>query len=175
MAATYRVAAPGIIWAVNKNILAIYNGAGSGKIVRVYRVWMFNGYTASVTGILFRVSLGRFTGAPTGGSAAGVYKHDSASAAVPAQVTSTTASTVITITDVFRRILWSSDEAAPSLFTMDEWELFPALMCIWDAGYSDTNIEPITLRETYGLVVQVSADAGAHVSSVDTYAEMTIT
>ena len=155
-------------------MLSVYNGAGSGKIVRVYRLWLFNNYTAAVTGIIFRVSLGQYTGAPTGGSAAGIYKHDSASAAVPAQVTATYASTVITITDLFRRIVWSSDEAAPSLFTWDEFELFPALMCVWDSGYADSNIEPITLRETFGVVIQSSSDAGTHVSSADLFSEITI-
>lgn len=176
MAATYALYATAISLAASKNMLAMFNTAASGQIIRVYRFWALNNFTASVTGINFRMSLGRFTGAYTGGSALTYYKHDTNSGNVAAGIVAATAPTGITITDTFKRIWWSSDETVvTAAVTIDELETIPALMCIWDSGYMDSNIEPITLRETYGLTLQISADGGTHVSSLDMFVECTVT
>jgi hypothetical protein len=152
MAATFTVTVQGTAFASNKSLLSLFNGAGSGRILRVYRVWMLNHQTAGVTGVMTACELRRIT-ASTGGTAQTPVKHDTASAALPAQVTAATGPTD-TVSDLFRRILWSGDEPAVGAGTNDELECLPELGKIWDAGYGDTNVEPITLREGQGISVR---------------------
>jgi hypothetical protein len=149
MAATFTAYATGVTFASNKSLLTLFNGVGSGRILRVYRVTPLNYQTAAITGVLTGLELRRVT-ASSGGSAVTPIKHDTASANLPAQVLCTSGPTD-TVTDMFRRALWSADEPSVSAATSDELECLPELAKLWDAGYGDTNIEPITLREGQGL------------------------
>lgn len=60
----------------------------------------------------------------------------------------------ITATDLLRRIIWSNDEPTANVAaTLDELETLVPLCCIFEAGYNDPNVEPIVLREGYGLAI----------------------
>jgi hypothetical protein len=60
-----------------------------------------------------------------------------------------------------RRTNWSSDEASVSAATMDELECFVPLNIIFDAGYGDTNVQPLTLNQNQmAHVFNVSGAAG---------------
>ena len=50
-------------------------------------------------------------------------------------------------------MMWSNDEPATGTGTNDELECIVPFMYVWDAGYGDTNVEPITLREGQGLTL----------------------
>lgn len=149
MAETHTVTVQGTAFASNKSLLSLFNGAGSGRVLRVYRVWALNHQTGAVTGVMTAIELRRIT-ASTGGTAQTPVKHDTNSAALVAQITSATGPTD-TVTDLFRRVLWSGDEPAVGTGTNDEMECLPANGLLWDAGYGDSNVEPITLREGQGL------------------------
>jgi hypothetical protein len=149
MAETHTVTVQGTAFASNKSLLSLFNGAGSGRVLRVYRVWALNHQTAGVTGVMTAIELRRIT-ASTGGTAQTPVKHDTNSAALVAQITAAAGPTD-TVTDLFRRVLWSGDEPAVGTGTNDEMECLPANGLLWDAGYGDSNVEPITLREGQGL------------------------
>jgi hypothetical protein len=164
MAQTYTIAAVGVGFALNKCMLGVFNGAGSGRIVRIYRVWTLNNGTAAVTGVMTNFEMRR-TSAGAGGSAI-------TSEAFPAQIIVSTNQTVTT-TDLFRRTTWSNDEATGNAAcSMDELETLPPLNCIWDVGYGDTNVEPIVLREGYGLAVINTGNTA--VGTVDVFFEVTL-
>jgi hypothetical protein len=172
VAATYTIPAVGITFALNKTLLGIFNGSGSGKVIRVYRVWALNNGVTAVTGVLTNMEL-RGISAGSGGVAITPMKHDSQSEALPAQVVVSTNMTV-TATSLYRRLVWSNDEAAANAAaTLDELETIPALTCLWDVGYDDVNIEPITLREGYGLALINTGNTA--VGSVDVFMEITVT
>jgi hypothetical protein len=171
MAATYTIAATGIAFALNKSMLAVFNGAGSGQVIRVYRVWMLNNGVAAVTGGLNTMELRRLT-TGSGGTPLTPVKHDSTNASFPAQIVAATNASV-TVESLFRRWIWSTDEAtANSAATMDELETLPALNLIWDVGYADTTVEPIVLREGYGLSIQCTGSNTA--GSTDLFFEVTM-
>lgn len=170
MAYTYTVGQVGITFASGKNMLSIYNGSGSGRIVKVYRIWALNNQTVAITGVLTTFEIRRTT-SQSGGTALTPVKHDTSNPDVPPQIVCATGATV-TLTDLFRRILWSNDEPAVGTGTMDELECFPTISCIWDSGYADANVQPITLREGEGLTVYHSGSTT--VGNVDMFMEFTI-
>jgi hypothetical protein len=148
---THTVGFIGPAFANNKSMGAIFNGAGSGRIVRIQRVWMLNNQTAGVTGVLTTMNIRRTT-AQSAGTAVVPVKHDTASTTLAAQILVATGATV-TLTGVeLRRWMWSNDEPAVSSGTSDEFECLVPLNLVWDST-GDADIEPIVLREGEGISV----------------------
>lgn len=170
MAQTYTAAAVGATFANNKSMLGIFNGAGSGRVIRVYRIWVLNNQTAGVTGVLTTWALRR-TSSQSGGTAITPVKHDTSSETAPAQALFATGPTVtLTLTEL-RRWMWSNDEPAASSATSDEFETIVPLNCVWDST-GDANIEPIVLREGEGISVQHSGSSA--VGLCDVFVEYTL-
>lgn len=171
MAQTYTAGAVGATFGNNKSMLGIFNGSGSGRIIRVYRVWVLNNQTAGVTGVLTTWSMRRTT-AQSGGTAITPTKHDTTSESMPAQVLVATGGTVTLSSDVeLRRWMWSNDEPAASSATSDEFETLVPLNCVWDST-GDANIEPLVLREGQG--VSIHHAGSSTVGLCDVYVEYTL-
>lgn len=178
MAATYMYRS-NISNAINKVMATLNNGAGSGVVVRVYRIYVVNISTAAVTGGMGVYVLDRYTGTPAGGAAVTLIKHNTASANVPAQVTALDGDTAITGTltsaGIFRVFCRSNDEISPTALTNDELGQVYPMNVIWDGGYGDSNVEPIVLRESEGLRLYTLNAGTFGASTVDLIIEMTIT
>jgi hypothetical protein len=171
MAQTYTAAIIGATFASNKSMATVFNGAGSGRVIRVYRVWVLNNQTAAVTGVLTTWTLRR-TNAGSGGTAVTPTKHDTASEAMPAQVVIGTGCTVTATGDQpLRAFVWSNDEPAASTGTSDEFECLVPLNCVWDST-GDSNIEPIVLRAGEGITVQHTGASA--VGICDVFIEFTL-
>lgn len=165
MAQTYRAVITGATFASNKSMLTLFNGSGSGRILRVKRVWFLNNQTVAVTGVLTTMELRRIS-ASSGGTAASVVKHDTASESMPAQVTTTTGATdTLTGDPAYMRFMWSNDEPASGALTNDESECIPLLATVFDAT-GDSDLEPIVLREGQGLSVRHTGSSAVGVADV---------
>jgi len=178
MADTFLVSANGIPFtAVNTSHLALFNGAGSGKILRVYRVWVTqSAQDVGITGSQQLLGLNRITAATASNWTIAPVAYDSTAASIPAQVTSGSKFTVTT-SDLFKRIAWSSDEATLQTGTIDEYQLNQGFMYLWDVGYNDANVEPIVCREGQGVSVQnigYTAVAPANAGYLDVFIEFTM-
>jgi hypothetical protein len=170
MAETHTLAAIGATFASNKSMCSLFNGSGSGRVLRVYRVWVLNNQTAGVTGVLTTWTLRRIT-SNSGGTAIVPTKHDTNSATLAAQILSGTGCTVGLSSDVaLRAWVWSNDEPAASTGTSDEFETLIPLNCVWDST-GDANIEPIVLREGQGISVHHSGSSA--VGLADVFVEFT--
>jgi hypothetical protein len=171
MAATFTAAFLGVAFGNNKSMAGLFNGAGSGRVLRVKRIWVLNNQTSGVTGVLTTFSLRRSTAQSSGTSVTPV-KHDTASSTLPAQVLCAHGATVTSATaDTFRNWMWSNDEPAASSGTSDEFECLVPLNLIWDAATGDADLEPIVLREGFGIDVRHSGSSAVGV--VDVYVEFT--
>lgn len=159
MGATYTLFTAAVANAAAKNLLTIHNATGSAKVVYLRRLYVANAQTGTVSGGMGLMMLGRFTGTYTGGTVltTSLITMDTTNAALPAQITATTNSTGITIADLFRRITICTDEYAVSDATGDVLTLIPKFSTIWDSGYTDSNVQPITLRENEGITLQTPA------------------
>lgn len=165
MAQTYTAAGIGVAFGNNKSMLGIFNGSGSGRVVRVYRVWVLNNQTAAVTGVLTTWTL-RKTSAQSAGTAITPTKHDTASETAPAQVLFASGATITATAEVpFRAWVWSNDEPAASTGSSDEFETLIPKNCVWDST-GDANIEPIVLREGQGITVQHSGSSAVGIADI---------
>lgn len=155
MANTWRAVATGITWSTTaKSMLKVFNASGSGVVLRVYRIWVINSQIVAATGVQPQVRVVRLSTTGSGGATVTPIAHDTNNTALPAQVTAASGDTTPgTIDATFRRALYSSDEPAVGGATVDELETIVPLCLFWNGGYDDTNIEPIVLREGFGVSV----------------------
>lgn len=177
MAATYQLSATGVPLAIaNESLLALFNGVGSGKIVRVYRIWARNCNTgAQVAGGQNLINIQRINAATASNWTIPLKSVDTTNAAIPAQIISGCKFTV-TNDALFRALPWSNDEPTIQTGTIDEIETTNWVV-FWDADYNDANIEPIVLREGFGVSVQnvgLTATAPANAGSMDVFIECTV-
>ena len=171
MAQTYTAGAIGATFANNKSMLGLFNGAGSGRVIRVYRVWVLNNQVSAVTGVLTSWTMRR-TSAQSGGTAITPTKHDTTSENMPAQVLCATGPTATLTADVaLRTWLWSNDEPAVSSAVNDELECIVPLMCVWDAT-GDANVEPLVLRAGEGVSIHHAGSSA--VGLCDVFVEYTL-
>lgn len=158
MANTWRSAAQGIAYAANKHMLNVFNATASTRFIRIYRAWAFNNGTATVTGVLNQMRCNIITTA-SGGTTITPIAHDTSNTALNANTTSGHNQTN-TVGSIIRQILTSPDE--PTVSTLD-WDSLGTLVPfaeIWNSGYGDTNIQPITCRP--------SEDRGFSIQSITT-------
>lgn len=169
MAETHRVFAKDITFSANKCLASIFNGTGSGAVIRVYRIFIYNNQHIAVTGVLTNIEIRKLS-ASSGGTTITPIKHDTANPTLNAAIICGTNQTV-TPTDVFRRIVWSTDEpSGNTTMTIDEYETIHPLCCVWSQGYGDTTMDPIVIRENEGLGI---INTGGRVGQCDLVIEFT--
>lgn len=171
MAETFTGYFNGIAFAAGKNMGAILNSHAS-ELIKIRRVGLLNAQTAAVTGVLCQLELRYYpaTATLTAPTAITPTKHDSTNT-LPASYSIGHAGTPGGSTgQVLRRVFWSSDEAAISTATSDELETYVPLNIIFDAGYGDSNVQPLTLRQTEMVAVYNTTGAAG---LLDTWIEFT--
>ena len=149
MAATFRATGGAIAYASSKDMLNVFNGTATARVIRVYRAYFFNNGTAAVTGVLTTAQCRRITAA-SAGTAVTPVKHDTNSSNLDAATTCGTNQTT-TGTDIFRRFLFVNEEPIVAGTTQANWLTLVPFAEIWNAGYGDTNVEPVTCRATQGF------------------------
>lgn len=156
-----------------RSVAAIFNGASSGRVLRVYKVYVTNGWTgAAVTGGLNAMQMLLST-SQSSGTAVTPTKYDTTSEDVPAQVLFAHGATVGGGV-LFRSFLLASDELTTRAATVqDDWQAVPALQLIYDtARYSQGTIQPLTLREGEGFHIKFVSGRN-NVGQVTTIVEFT--
>ena len=150
MADTYSAYAAGVTFDVGKSFLGIFNGVGSGKVIRVYRMWMLNNQTGAIAGDFTSFEIWTLS-AMSGGSDATVTKHDSSNASLHTSVLVKYGASAFTETSRIRKFMWCNDEATQGTLVADDWETFVPLCLIGRWGYGSTAKSPLVLREGQGL------------------------
>lgn len=152
-----------VAFASNKSMLAIVNLASSGVVVRVYRIWAVNNQTGAVaTGPVTPIQVSRVTTSQTTeagitGTAITAVAHDTSNTSITNKVgcyTNATTNMTVVSNSTLRRICLTVDEPATTVLTPDEFWCFPYIAEIFNTGYRDSNVEPITLRPGEGLEVR---------------------
>ncbi len=138
--------------AANKSMATIFNGVGSGKVIKIWRILFLNNQTVAVSGVLTSLEMRRIT-ATSGGSDIVAVSMDSTNSALNAGIAIKTG-TSDTFTDLLKTIIWSCDEPTAGGNTLDEYEMIPAFNYVWDVGYGDPNINPLVLRAGEGMTIK---------------------
>lgn len=170
MASTYTVIAKNAYFDTNKSMIALFNTASSGKILRVYRVWVANNQITAGTGIAIVLELRRITAASSGTTLIPV-SHDSTATSL-GTVTAGTGMTVTT-SDLFKRIPYSTDEPTFNTGSIDEIEQFQQYPSLHYTGLNASAVEPIVCREGQGVSIQNITTTT--VMSADFFIEFTVT
>lgn len=160
-----------------QSLLALWNGAGSGVVLRVYRVWVENvSQDVAITGAVGILNLSRITASTSSNWVLSPLKCDANNTALPVQVTAGCKFTVTT-SDVFRRLPWSNNEPVQQTMNIDSMECVGGICYLFDTGYNDSNTQPIVCRESQGVSVQAvsgfTATAPANAGYVDVFIEFT--
>lgn len=167
----------GTTFASNRSMFDAWNGTVGATVIRIWRVWMYNGTSSSISGALAHLHFLRHTTAPSGGTSltANAVKYDSGNAALDANVTFGTNRTITYPASpvLLRRCMIYTDEYAISGGSTDEYRLFSIGALIFDGGYASAAgvVQPIVLRQNEGLTItNVSTVA---TGTVDIYCEFT--
>jgi hypothetical protein len=150
MAATWTAYAAGVVHAAaNRVYLQIFATASNTQVIKIRRIWLINAQAAAVTGIISgTMSIGSFSTAASGGTPSTVtpVAHDTTNAAVNANITISHSNTTNgTAVNVFRTIPFASDEPATGTFKLENFYATPNTALIWDAGFEDSAIDPLTI------------------------------
>lgn len=172
MANTWRATAQATAWGNGKSMHDLFNSSTSARYIRAYRLYLFNNGTGAVTGVLTEVRVYRAITSVSGGTTVTPVTHDSNNAALDANTTSGFGRT-ITDGGLFRQLQYSNDEPAVSSSTMDEWELLVAFAEIWNSGYGDSNIQPITCNASENAGVHIKNQGSTAVGTASTEIEFT--
>ena len=156
----YCYAVVGSAVGAGKNHLGLFNGAGSGRTLRVWRVEVVPHLTAVITGTAATFVLARTT-TPGTGAAAALRKLDPLAPDPPAQVTGRhtfTAQPAVTANSELAALTANAEETVSHGAKVPLYEAIP-----------ERGIEPVTVPEGGGLAVQQAAFLGAGAFSVFIY------
>ncbi len=151
-------------------MLTLMNPTGSGKVVKVYRVWAeIPSQILAITGVLYLGILARCN-TVSGGVTTTPVSYDSSNTALG--TVSSGSKRTATIVSTLRRVLFSNDEAVLNSATMDEYLLLNLRNEIWNSSTKNTDIQPLVLRENEGLTFQNTT--ATSVSFLDVFMEFTV-
>lgn len=147
-AETWIAFANAVAFAQNKHHISILNAAGSGKVVKLRKLFAVNLQTGAVTGVAIRIDYKRAT-AHSAGTQITPEASDSNNAALPAGVTVRTGATV-TEGNILWAQVYSSEEVAANTS-----QLIASTLNAFINNLPEGNeIQEITLREGQGFTVK---------------------
>lgn len=179
MAATYMALATGVTHsASNKQYLQIFATASNTQTIKIRRIWLFNNQTAAVTGIVSgtAISIGSFSTVASGGTPTTItpVSYDSNNPSVNANITINSGSTTNgTAVNIYKTIPFYSDEPAVGSAKIENWFSNTHTALIWDSGFEDSNIEPLTIPANTAGGIAVYGVLSA-VGNIDIACEFTL-
>ena len=151
-------------------MIDVFNPAASGKIVKIYRIWVENNQVGpAVTGVTANLKLFRTTAASAGYTIVPV-SYDSANVAL-GTITAGIGRT-ITASSLFRNYFISNDEPTILTGTNDECQQFKHITELWNSGTRNTAIDPIVCQAGQGVAIQNSV--ATTVGNIDLFIEFTV-
>lgn len=145
---TYYALADAVAFAANKQMISLYNAAGSGKLVVLKKLYLINLQLSSVTGVAVRQDFKRFSAVHSGGTLITPVPCDSSNPALPAGVTCRTGATVTDLTLLFP-LTFANDEVGAT-------QAFPSVQL--QAGINwlpeGSEVQEVRLREGEGVTVK---------------------
>lgn len=165
MANTWTATSQGIAYASGKSLIDLFNAAASSRTIRCYKALLFNSGVTAITGVLTEIRVNRLgTGAPTGGTSITPVAMNPGNAALNASTTAGTGRTS-TVAALLRSLIISNDEPAVSGASIDELECLVPFAEIWNCGYGDANVEPVTMPSGTACGIEIKQQGTSAVGS----------
>lgn len=144
---TYYAYADAVVFAQNKQHISIFNGATSGVVLKVRKLFAVNLQTAAITGIVNRFDIKRST-AQSAGTALTVNKADTAEPNLPAAVLVATGATVTEGNLLFPWMTTSEETPATQALNVTQFQQSINVLIEADP------LQELTLREGEGFTVK---------------------
>jgi hypothetical protein len=154
---TYVAAIMNSTAAASKNHLLLFNGVGSGKIVRIWDIKANPNVTAVVTGSTLVLNAARTSNQGTAGTSQPIRQTDTTDTALPSQITAVSNPTNPTFT---------SNELASCTVLVEETAITEGRTTLFKA---DSVIAPLVLNEGQGLGIQQGTLAGVGAVNIFIY------
>jgi hypothetical protein len=145
---TYYALADAVAFAANKHMISIHNAAGTGVLIVLKKLFLINLSLGTVTGVMLRQDVKRFSVAHTGGTAITPTTTDTTNPALPAGVTVKTGATVTDVSLLFP-LTFNNDEVGAT-------QGFPttALQAGINWFPEGSEVQEVRLREGEGLTIK---------------------
>lgn len=147
-----------------KSMIALFNETGSGKVCRVYNIFVYNNQTVAVTGVMTKFDIFK-TSSSGWGRPLQAVKYDNSSSNLPAKIKIATGTTD-TVSSFIRRVIWSNDEPTLTTGGVDE-ALTNSLFANVFSASANNAVEPIVLRQGEGISIIHAGTLAASVGLVD--------
>lgn len=153
---TWQSATQAVTYAAAKHMIDVFNATTSTRYIRIYRAYLFNNQTAAITGVLNTLKVNILSTSVAAGTTITPVAMDSTNASLNANTTSGFNRTT-TIGSTIRQLVHSPDE--PTVTTLD-WDALGTLVPfaeVWNSGYGDANIQPVTCRASENRGFSISS------------------
>lgn len=147
----YTVATIGEKFAFKKNMITLYNSTGSGKVLKVWKIWGLNNQSVAITGVLTEMVIYKISSSG-GGASLTPLKHNSSIPNLSSLIISSSGATN-KFEALIKRIIWSTDEPVATASTTNVFELRPSWNIFYELPINNTQLEPITLNEGQGITI----------------------
>ncbi|APU88903.1 hypothetical protein Rctr197k_087 [Virus Rctr197k] len=158
----WRLFAGSVVYAqaehIPASILDVSQGVTGTSAVKVYNIWHYNASLVGVSGVFLLYSIRRVGGSQTmPPNLIPVPAHTAD--ILPREVTCGSYRSMRT-GSIFRKYIRETNEWARGVNSIMQWEFDVPMALVWDAGYGDSNIQPLTARAGQGIaVVQETASS----------------
>lgn len=144
---TWVAYANAVAFAQNKHHIALFNAAGSGKIVKVRKLFGVNLQTGAITGVAARFDVKRTT-AQSGGTEITPVSMDTNDAALPAQIVVATGATITEGALLFPWMTVNEENTATQALTTSHFQQIANILM------EGADVRDLTVREGQGLTVK---------------------
>lgn len=146
---TFQAFCEDVTWTANKSMISLWNA--STKVIRLYRIFYYNTRYAAVTGATVLLNLEMLTSRTLAGTSANVVQHDTDDPALDASVYVETNALLNWEASPIQRFLVSTDELTAAEATIDCFHNVMPFGTLWDCGYEDAEVQPLTFRQDEGV------------------------
>jgi len=134
-------------FAANKHFLSLLNASGSGRIVKVRKLFLINLQLAAISGVSVQFDVRRAS-AHSGGTLLTPETFDTANAALPAQITARAGATVTTGGLLFSHATNNDEVGLTNAFPT------PQIQAMMNLMMEHPSMQDLVLREGQGFTVQ---------------------
>ena len=154
-----------------KSLIDVGQDETGTSVVRVYRMWHFDSYQATLVGALTNYSIARTEVRPSRSNLAPVPARKTSilpgavscgSRRAPSQVT------------VLRTYIRDSNQWTAGSNNINNWEFDVPMAEVWSAGYRDSNVQPLTARAAQGYHIRQESNSNSLVLTCDFEMEFTV-
>lgn len=169
MAVTWRIETSQLSFSSSQlEMLTLFNRRGFSS-ASITRIFVFNPSVNPSSGGLNTLQIRRVTDANINGSTLFVFPRANDPGAAQFNMSNYHFASYMTVTatDIIRRLLWNNQPTNPQDVVNDTWEMMVPFATIFEAGALDTVVEPLVVRQGFGISVSNTGSDNVNAADVE--------